>query len=72
MLGTTLLPLETNVFHAGDEYFSVGDEHVENTCSSFSHTDTDTNTHTDTHTQTQTHTHIQLAASDFQAEFMWR
>ena len=56
--GLTVLALETNVFHAGDEHFSAGDEHVENARLGFS--------------QTQTHTHTQLATSDFQVEFMSR
>ena len=46
----TLLALEANVFHAGDEHFSAGDEHVENVHLKFSHTHTDTHTHTYTHT----------------------
>ena len=36
--GQTLLALETNVFHAGDEHFSAGDACVENVRSTFSHT----------------------------------
>ena len=39
-LGQTLLVLETNVFYAGDERLSAGDEHVENMHWSFSHTHT--------------------------------
>ena len=38
--GQTLLALKVNAFHAADEHFSAGDEHVENTCSSFSQTHT--------------------------------
>ena len=34
----TLLVLEMNAFHAGDEHFSAGDKRVENMCSSFSRT----------------------------------
>ena len=78
VLGQTLLALETNVFYAGDEHFSVGDECVENARLSFSHTHTHTHTHTHAHTHarahthTHTHTHTQLAARHFQAEFMLR
>ena len=43
--GQVLLTLEANAFRAGNEYFSAGDERIENVRSSFS----------------DTHTHIQLA-----------
>ena len=39
------LVLEMNVVHAGDKYFSAGDERVENACSSFSHTHTHTHSY---------------------------
>ena len=48
--GRTLLALEMNVFHAGNEHFSTGDERVENVRLSFSH-----NTHTHTHTHTHSY-----------------
>ena len=38
--GRALLTLEANAFCAGDEHFSAGDQHIENTRSSFSHTHT--------------------------------
>ena len=36
----TLLVLETNAFHAGDEHFSAGNECIENVRSNFSHAHT--------------------------------
>ena len=44
--GGTILALEINAFHAGDEYFSTGDERVENARSNFRYTHTHTNKHT--------------------------
>ena len=38
--GRTLLALEMNAFHAGDEHLSTRDARVENAGSSFSHTHT--------------------------------
>ena len=35
--GRTPLVLEMDTFHAGDEHFSTGDEHVENTRLRFNH-----------------------------------
>ena len=54
--GRTLLTLEANVFHAGDEHFSAGLEPTEPARSSFSHT----------------HTQLFVPTSEFQAEFMSR
>ena len=38
--GQTLLVLEMNAFHAGNEHFSAGDEHVENVRLNFSQAQT--------------------------------
>ena len=54
--------LEANTFRAGDEYFSAGDERIEKVHSNFSHT----------HTDSLVYTRLQLATTDFQAEFMLR
>ena len=61
-LGRALLTLEENLFSAGDKYFSAGDERTENAHLSFSQT----------HTASLVYARLQLATSDFQAEFMSR
>ena len=53
----TLLALETNAFHAGDQHFSAGDEQVKNAGSNFSHT------HTASYQQLPNRTYVDMIAS---------